>query len=68
MNNPTLFKLNGEPVQSAYERCYEVWKGIAKDHNVEVATIAPAQGKGADYFEATPLTEKENEDGTSRIY
>ena len=56
MNNPTLFKANGEPVMNSYERCNEVWKDIAKSRNLDWQSITAAPSQDPAYFEASPVT------------
>ena len=69
MNNPTLFRPDGEPVLNAWERCNEVWKTIAKDRGVEMKSITPASNQDPMFFEATPLTqEKEQTDDPSKVH
>ena len=62
MQNPTLFNSAGQPVQTAYERCIEVWKIIAKDRGVNWKTILPRADKDPEYFTAEPLTQVEETD------
>lgn len=68
MNNPTLFNSAGQPVQTAYERCNEVWKGIAKERNIDWKTILPRADRDPEYFTAEPLQEEETKDDSSNVH